>query len=196
MKNFTAPPPQSVKLFTNNKISIFLAKLDWIEPGIHDRNVGDWKQLKECPRDEHVIGVRLRISISADIGDKTALNAIELECNGGQILKNGETKFASLPNRWGQWTRIQSEEYFMGVQIRQEKYQGWSGDDTAANGLRFITNSQEIKKPGDGKWGDWSDMVKCVPGMKIVGFKSRVHPYKDSLFYDNNGITQVHFLCK
>ena len=79
-----------------------------------------------------------------------------------------------------------------GAQLRQEREQGYWGDDTAANGLRLMTNKNILIKPGDGHWGDWSRWAWCPSGTKIAGFKTKV----DQPGGDDISLTEVEFLCR
>ena len=162
----------------------------FIAPLAHSGFSGQWGDFRECPIGEHVIGVQLRIEQGQGRGDDTALNAIRLRCTGGKVLMSRENPYGD----WGAWKLITAPDYFRGVRLRQEREQGYWGDDIAANGLRLMTNTNVQIYPGDGHWGDWSPWAWCPPGAKIAGFKTKVYPPRGSL--DDLSLTEVEFLCR
>ena len=128
--------------------------------------------------------------------DDTSLNAIRLRCSDNTVLK-------SLEGQYGDWLpeqTIMPSNYFNGAKIRQEKFQGpGSRDDTAANGLKLYTDVGDVVSPGDGHWGDWSDLVTCPKGTGIIGFKTRVEPNYGNGIYategDDTALNDVMFQC-
>ena len=128
--------------------------------------------------------------------DDTSLNAIRLRCSDKTVLK-------SLEGPYGDWLPEQTithSNYFNGAKIRQERFQGHgSRDDTAANGLKLYTDVGDVVSPGDGWWGDWSDLVTCPKGTGIVGFKTRVEPNYGNGRYategDDTALNDVMFQC-
>ena len=171
----------------------------YITPSAHFPYPGRWGELRECPFGEHVIGVQLRIQPDQGEGrDDTALNAIRLRCTGGKILKSRENPWGD----WGEWKLITAPDYFMGVQLRQEKQQtNWDNtkqnwDNTGATGLRMMTNNMAQIYPGEGQWGDWSQWLWCPTQFKITGFKTKVATPKSYQDFDNLSLTEVKFVCR
>ena len=87
--------------------------------------------------------------------DDTALNAIRLYCSDGKELSSAEGDFGT----WGY--AYQTFSSIVGIWMRGQDPQGRScegkmpacdynkGDDTAANGIRFLDSNGEIHKPGE-----------------------------------------------
>ena len=96
------------------------------------------------------------------------------------------------------------------------------GDDTAANGVRFLDSNGEMKKPGeclelylalsihilqlcllryafikcllgDGHWGIWS-YSSCPPGYSVVGFRTQVVPSCKAC--DKVALARAEFRCR
>ena len=87
--------------------------------------------------------------------DDTALNAIRLYCSDGKELSSAEGDF-------GTWGYVhQTFGSIVGIWMRGQDPSGpnclgpWKwcdhrkGDDTAANGVRFLDSNGEMKKPGE-----------------------------------------------
>lgn len=144
---------------------------------------GGWGSWKYCPNGHYVRAIQLRIE-SPD-GDDTALNAIRLTCSDGTVLVSNE-------GPWGSWrTKVWSNNYIIGVKLRTERGQG-GGDDTAANGLRFVDCNGKWYYPGDGYWGDWSNTVYCPKGTVIRGFVTK---NEAPISGDDTALNQVIFYC-
>ena len=68
-------------------------------------------------------------------GDDTALNTIDLRCK--DTTSSSTKTIRSKGGYWGSWRGWTTSGYMKRVKLRTESKQG-DGDDTAANGLRFI----------------------------------------------------------
>ena len=87
--------------------------------------------------------------------DDTALNAIRLYCSDGKELSSAEGEFGT----WGY--AYQTFGSIVGIWMRGQDPSGpnclgpWKwcdhrkGDDTAANGVRFLDSNGVMKKPGE-----------------------------------------------
>ena len=96
---------------------------------------GDWGLEDMCPAGKNIIGYRLRIEPNQGGGggnDDTALNDIELYCEGG----------GSVTSKKGSWGNYGAPAYcptgqkVCGLKTRLEGGQG-GGDDTSLNGVRL-----------------------------------------------------------
>lgn len=93
--------------------------------------------------------------------------------------------FEGLWGEWRNWVEVPEADYRFacGARVRFESHQG-RGDDTAANGVRFVFcgagdwQDQETLSIYDGRWGGWGQQKMCPEGYYIDGAKVR---FEDSL---------------
>ena len=132
------------------------------------------------------MGMRLKIESNQGRGDDTALNAIRLTCTDGEELVSAEQK-------WGDWQDYtqSADRTITAVQLRSEQH--FSGDNSAANGVRFQDGEGNTYSPGDGYWGVWGDWASCPAGTDIVGFRTYVVPHLGS--GDDTALERVQFEC-
>ena len=158
-----------------------------IEPGGYTTlDKGNWGHWDHCSEGHHVMGMRLKIESNQGRGDDTALNAIRLTCTDGEELVSAEQK-------WGDWQDYtqSADRTITAVQLRSEQH--FSGDNSAANGVRFQDGEGNTYSPGDGYWGVWGDWASCPAGTDIVGFRTYVVPHLGS--GDDTALERVQFEC-
>ena len=100
--------------------------------------------------------------------DDTALNAIRLYCSDGKELSSAEGDFGT----WGY--AYQTFGSIVGIWMRGQDPSGpnclgpWKwcdhrkGDDTAANGVRFLDSNGVMKKPGECLYIELKPITICT----------------------------------
>ena len=68
------------------------------------------------------------------------------------------------------------------------------GDDSAANGVRFMDSKGQLHFPGDGYLGHWG-VSSCPEGSSIVGFRTKVEP-KIGYGGDDTSLNKAEFRCR
>ncbi|XP_048022417.1 vitelline membrane outer layer protein 1-like [Megalobrama amblycephala] len=137
---------------------------------------GSWGDQDMCPSGTYAAGFSLRVErhTPGRHFDDTALNGIRLHCVYTSRVSSGAYAVSNA-GHWGQWTDIKwcPSGFLKAFQLRVESAQG-SGDDTAANNIRFSC-SDGVVLTGDGTgWGDWGSWSSACGGRGICGIKTRV----------------------
>ena len=151
---------------------------------------GSWGSAEYCPFPYYVNSVDLKIEGKG--GDDTALNTIELRCK--DTTSSSTKSITSRTGYWGSWRGYATcnSGYMKGVQLRSESNQG-GGDDSAANGLRFICTDGGWKYPCDGYWGSWSNTKYCPSGSAVIGIKTKVEGKQGD--GDDTALNAAIFYC-
>ena len=80
---------------------------------------------------------------------------------------------------WGTWDECPSGQFVIGMMVKSEKKQGFSGDDTGLNGIRLFCSPMGLNfrrkdvESSVGDWGTWGKEMYCKDGHKAVGFELR-----------------------
>ncbi|XP_051734799.1 vitelline membrane outer layer protein 1-like isoform X2 [Ctenopharyngodon idella] len=137
---------------------------------------GSWGDQDMCPSGMYAAGFSLRVEKHSPGHqfDDTSLNGIRLHCVYPSRVSSG-AYVVSNAGHWGQWTDIKwcPSGFLKAFQLRVESAQG-SGDDTAANNIRFSCSDGVVLKGESTAWGDWGDWSSACDGRGICGIKTRV----------------------
>ncbi|CAM4663487.1 unnamed protein product [Leuciscus chuanchicus] len=77
---------------------------------------------------------------------------------------------------WGKWGLTQwcnTSGYLTAFMLRVESSQG-SGDDTAANNIKFKCSGGAVLEGGSTTWGDWGEWSPTCEGRGICGIQTRI----------------------
>ncbi|CAM4664091.1 unnamed protein product [Leuciscus chuanchicus] len=77
---------------------------------------------------------------------------------------------------WGKWGLTQwckTSGYLTAFMLRVESPQG-SGDDTAANNIKFKCSGGAVLEGGSTTWGDWGEWSPMCEGKGICGIQTRI----------------------
>ncbi|XP_041649441.1 vitelline membrane outer layer protein 1 homolog [Cheilinus undulatus] len=155
---------------------------------------GDWHNADMCPENYYAIGFSLRVEGFQGDGDDTALNGIRLYCSTDN--RHGYIPTVESHNGfWGDWTSPQycPTGVLTAFQLRVEPPIG-SGDDTAANNIKFQCSSNRILE-GQGKgWGDYGGWSNTCYDGGICGIKTKVEEVLGG-GGDDTALNDVHFYC-
>jgi len=117
--------------------------------------------------------------------DDSALNALELRCSDGRVLKSAE-------GSKGTWsTPISVPKGLKEVTMRD----GSEGGHGAAS-IKFKDCTGTEIKPGeqfDDTWGEYLDWKSCPENTVIAGFRSKV--FDGSFFRGSSGVNKIEFHC-
>ncbi|KAK7117005.1 hypothetical protein R3I94_022521 [Phoxinus phoxinus] len=133
----------------------------------------------------------------------TALNVIRLYCVDRSKDSSSSRDYTSIDSNvggWGDWGIIQwcSSGYLTSFQLKVESSQG-SGDDTAANNIKFKCSGGDVLEGSRpiwsqwGDWGDWSDWSPTCEGKGICGIKTLVEGWQRS--GDDTALNDGHMFC-
>jgi len=159
-------------------------------------NFGKWGGWNDCPNGTYARAMKMKIQPKQGSKvDDNAMTAVRVMCsNGKELIDSREGKINS--NNFlkrDHWRKYQTTpDAIYGVSLRSEEFQG-TGDDTAANGLRFRDRNLREFAIGYGFWGHWSHWVDCPEGMVVTGFATMMmdqHSKKD-----NSALNQIKFRC-
>ncbi|XP_066501296.1 vitelline membrane outer layer protein 1 homolog [Hoplias malabaricus] len=155
---------------------------------------GFWMWPEMCPQNFFAVGFSLRVEPNQYAGDDTALNGIRLFCS-----QNGDRSFLytveSHTGHFGEWTDPQwcPSGVLTSFQLRVEPHQGFFGDDTAANNVKFRCSSNPVLEGRGMSWGEyghWSP--ECSEG-GICGIETKMEFYLGGL--DDSALNDVRFHC-
>uniref|UniRef100_A0A667WLD1 Vitelline membrane outer layer 1 homolog n=1 Tax=Myripristis murdjan TaxID=586833 RepID=A0A667WLD1_9TELE len=153
---------------------------------------GNWTWPEMCPDQFLAVGfsVRVKIQTHGPNVDDTALNGIRLFCS-----KDDSRDFIISNPHLGSFLTPQycPTGVLTSFQLCVEPYQGPSGDDTAANNIKFRCSSDPILESTGaiwGKYGDWSQ--GCGDG-GICGIDTKMEEYDPN--GDNTSLNDVRFYC-
>ena len=156
---------------------------------------GSWGEMEICPAGSFVFGYRIKVEpYQTVLSDDCALNAVELLCisptksrapsapltrsnHTGLLSKAFATVISKVGHRgdWGPVKECPEPEFVVGFNLRSEKDQGWTADDTAANDLKLICSGGQAIEAGNGTpYGDWSADIKCPRGHYVCGIQTQV----------------------
>ncbi|XP_070605818.1 vitelline membrane outer layer protein 1-like [Erythrolamprus reginae] len=150
---------------------------------------GSWDELEYCNRG-FANGFSLKVEDHQGSGDDTALNGIRLNCSDGVNIQ-------SAVGPWGKWTEYkycEQNQYLVSFSMRVEPAQG-SGDDTAANNIKFTCSDGEVLKGKGRNWGyydEWSSRCQS-PSKGICGIRTKVEEEQGS--GDDTALNDVQFYC-
>ncbi|XP_060570214.1 vitelline membrane outer layer protein 1-like [Ruditapes philippinarum] len=168
---------------------------------------GSWGPPQFCAEGTYAIGYSIKAESNQGSGDDTSLNSIKLECKGldavrsGGIITSREGPFGhwysevKCPSRNGAPTFL--KEFIL--QVEPDQY---SGDDTAANFVKFycrdfagLTYPSELSvSPGHGNYGSWGRWSgSCGANSAICGLKTQVEG--DQGGGDDTALNNVEFYC-
>jgi len=151
---------------------------------------GTWGTVDKCTYPAFVNAMELKFENTRSTGfDDTALNGVRLTCSDGHTI-------SSTVGPWGNWKgrkTCSGKNYITRAIIRRERQQG-SGDDTAANGLRFECSDGEEHYPYDGNWGDWSTYLSCPEGSAVMGIQTQEEKGQGKSF-DDTALNDVRLYC-
>jgi hypothetical protein len=157
---------------------------------------GSWGSWSHCKAETWAIGFTTRVEADQGSGDDSGLNAIKLTCadldgqNQNTVGSNG---------LWGTWSgnhRVASPtgEFLTQAVLKVEGSQGSGGDDTAANSVRFKSNTGASYEAANGTpWGTWGSWKGCPSGQAISGVRIRFEASLGS--GDDTALNDVQFEC-
>ncbi|XP_053574311.1 vitelline membrane outer layer protein 1 homolog [Bombina bombina] len=153
---------------------------------------GDWGPVSWCPSGYVARGFSVKVEPSQGKGDDTALNGIRLHCVNIQNIQE-QAIISSAEGGWGSWSSAFwcLDSQLIAFSLRVEPHQG-SGDDTAANNIKFkCSNNQVIEGSGLqwGSYGQWS--LDCANG--ICGIQNKVEGAQGRR--DDTALNDVRFFC-
>ncbi|MDB9437279.1 hypothetical protein PN450_10830 [Dolichospermum lemmermannii CS-548] len=137
---------------------------------------GSWTKPVYCPPGSWAAGYTMRVEPDQGRGDDTGLNAIALYCrdrNGRDIAR-----IMPHPGMWGNWgegSNCPQGVFLTHFQLKVEVNQG-SGDDTAANSVRFMCGNQRPIESSGTPWGNWGPWQGSYNGVAICGVRAKVEP--------------------
>ncbi|ODM88802.1 Vitelline membrane outer layer protein 1 [Orchesella cincta] len=172
-----------------------IANINITSPAV--TNWGEWGIFERCPEGRYAQGFQLRTQQSQFKGDDSSLTTIKLFC--GDPSQSDTSAITSTEGQFGDWGKIFScfPGYLNGFQLRSEKNRG-TGDDTAANNIRFYCTSLPDRKAfieGDGLfWGEWTQPQHCEKNQAICAIQSQVDSYKVD-GGDNTALNNVRMEC-
>lgn len=195
----------------------------WIHAHVDSGNTrGEWREEFICPPNTYANGFKLLVDTSiTHLGDDTALNNIQLLCAAGEKTSDSELdektseldeKTSELDEKtsylgksdapawaeWGDLVACPENEFLVSYAIRVEPDQG-SGDDTAANDVRFGCSGSEdssdipLESYNGEIWGEWSKPASCPQGEAICGFQARIE--SQQVDGDNTALNDLKFKC-
>lgn len=129
--------------------------------------------------------------------DDTALNDIRITCSDGQIISSTRPGGKTTWGTWKGYTRCSGKNYITRATIRKESKQG-SGDDTAANGIRYQCSDDKEHYPFDGLWGSWQGYQSCPEGSAVMGIQIQWEPHQrdDTVrSFDDTALNDVRLYC-
>ncbi|XP_063302511.1 vitelline membrane outer layer protein 1 homolog [Pelobates fuscus] len=97
-----------------------------------DGSWGEWKPIRWCLRG-FIVAFTLRVEEHKTVGDKTAVNNINVMCSKGEYLEGEGLIWGS----YGAWSN-RCDNGICGIQTKVQEKQGLLGDDTALNDVRFL----------------------------------------------------------
>jgi hypothetical protein len=95
---------------------------------------------------------------------------------------------------WSGYASCPAGQYIIGIQQQVEIKQGYTADDTAANGLRALCSDgvTELDNKNGLGFGAWSGRVKCPSGSAVCGFRVKV---EQGGALDNTGLNDIQAEC-
>jgi hypothetical protein len=152
---------------------------------------GSWTRPTYCPPGTWAGGYTMRVEPSLGSGDDTALNAVALYCRdrGGREI----ARISPHPGYWGTWgegANCPQGSFLTHFSLKVEQPQG-SGDDTAANSVRFsCSNGQLIEARGQ-KWGSYGQWSGGFANSAICGVRAKFEEKQGS--GDDTALNDLEF---
>jgi hypothetical protein len=124
-----------------------------------------------------------------------------MQCSGvaanSQQQQQQQVPIESHPGNRGVWSGYAScpqGQYIIGIQQLVEVKQGYTADDTAANGLKALCSDgvAELDNNNGLGFGAWSAWVKCPVGSAVCGFRVKV---EQGMALDNTGMNDIQAEC-
>ncbi|KAL3881305.1 hypothetical protein ACJMK2_027758 [Sinanodonta woodiana] len=172
---------------------------------------GSWYQPQYCPNGSYAVGYNMKIQQNQHEHDDTSLNAISLRCQPLNVYRDvGD--ITSEEGGWGSWENWRmcpnyDHQTFLTSFVLQVEVNQFSGDDTAANYIKFTCrdfnssfNQEELRSyPGHGSWGSYGDWSQSCPlNSAICGIQTKIEPFQGEggLFGgDDTALNDVQFIC-
>ena len=157
---------------------------------------GSWIAPRFCPVGAFAIGYKLRAELST-VEDKTALNAIELQCMDGQGNLSTAEAHEGL---WGRWNMAAmcANTFLTGGAVRFQPSRG-SNDDTGANDFRAVCGDNvTLTAKGGGAEGTWNATKSCPAGHNVCGISVRFESSQgggDGNGEDDTALNAVRLHC-
>ncbi|KAK7143012.1 hypothetical protein R3I93_014235 [Phoxinus phoxinus] len=158
---------------------------------------GLWGGESMCPAGTYAAGFSLKVEPYGFFDDDTALNGIRLDCVDRSKDSSNLHVYASIESDvggWGKWVRKQTcpSGYLTSFQLRVESDQR-SGDDTAANNIRFTCTGGAVLEGDSTDWGDWGEKSLTCEGKGICGLQTRVEGRQGR--GDDTALNDVRMFC-
>jgi len=184
METVTVRMVTIVFLFWGMTGPAYSAKTGHLEVGNSDD--GSWGDWSNCSPGQFVSSVKTKtLEDQGFFRDDSALNALELRCSDGRVLKSAE-------GSKGTWsTPISVPKGLKEVTMRD----GSEGGHGAAS-IKFKDCTGTEIKPGeqfDDTWGEYLDWKSCPENTVIAGFRSKV--FDGSFFRGSSGVNKIEFHC-
>jgi hypothetical protein len=165
---------------------------------------GAWAALAKCPEGSWANSLSTRVQPYQGIfRDDSGLNAVRMQCSTAaaalqqQQQQQQQGVIESDPGNRGIWSSFAScpaGQFIIGLQQQVETKQGYTQDDTAANGLKALCSDgkTEVNNNNSLGFGAWSAWVKCPAGSAVCGFRVKV---EQGMALDNTGMNDIQAEC-
>ncbi|XP_069071811.1 vitelline membrane outer layer protein 1 homolog [Pleurodeles waltl] len=155
---------------------------------------GEWQKPEMCPEGYFAYGFSLKVQKpQGKLRDDTALNGIRLHCSQEPSAKKIQD-VESESGRLGSWTTPVwcPRGFLTAFSLRVESPQGYTGDDTAANNIKFRCSEGHIVEGQGLRWGSygaWSDTCSTA----ICGLETRLENERG--VSDDTSLNDARFYC-
>ncbi len=172
-----------------------------IETSAGTYDPGSWGTRLMCPEESFVVGYRLKVApYQGFFRDDTGVNAIELKCSDGSVLRpmanDGEAPWGT----WGDFAECSRGEIATGFRTNDTTHQctGFWGncDDSALNDIQLRCSNQNTIAVSNGldreERGTWSDWHVANKNDAICGASIKVM-HVDETTRDDVGMSAIRF---
>ena len=151
---------------------------------------GVWSKYIHCSKLEKIVGFKLRVE-GIGSGDNTALNGVQLLCEGN-------TESAQIKGPYGdwasEWTKCPAGEYITHVGVRGMAEQSGSLDDYGATNMKVkCSGGSELTGPNVVDKGDWTELKSCPRGKTFCGVRAKVEG--DVGGGDDTALNKLQLFC-
>lgn len=171
---------------------------------LHSPRITPWgtfgaKEL--CPMNSFVTGMRLKMDHQKQIGDNTALNAVQLLCT--TLYGENIVNITSATGRFGNYGQIKycPSGYAIGYQLRSQTGQGNVKDDVAAVNFKLICSNFNGTRSNivDNEllsWGYWTKAQNCPSKTAVCGIVTQVEDLGNNVKNeDESTLNNVDIAC-
>eukprot|EP00933_Yihiella_yeosuensis_P084867 TRINITY_DN995_c0_g1_i3.p1 TRINITY_DN995_c0_g1~~TRINITY_DN995_c0_g1_i3.p1 ORF type:complete len:749 (-),score=118.24 TRINITY_DN995_c0_g1_i3:164-2410(-) len=164
---------------------------DWeetIKVESRGKKEGSWGAWDKCDAGGKITGFRQKVEGKKWLGDDTAMNAVEFQCEDGATVKSSTSEWGS----WSGWVSCPSGEHIVSYRMKSE---GPAIDDTSVNGIRAKCSDGTVLRPSNtGKWGRWSSWKECPHNGWFCGVKTKVQDSRGR-WKDDWALSHIKIKC-